>query len=44
MNIENILIEGAGSGDAIGYIAEEGIDTSCSDEDLLNQKYFFYNI
>lgn len=41
MNIENILIEGAGSGDAIGYIAEEGIDTSCSDEDLLNQKYFF---
>ncbi len=41
MNIENILIEGAGSGEAIGNINDEGIDISCSDESLLNQRYFF---
>lgn len=41
MNIENILIEGAGSGEAFGYIMDEEIDISCSDESLLNQRYFF---
>ncbi len=41
MNIDNILIEGAGSGEAIGNINDEGIDISCSDESLLNQRYFF---
>ena len=41
MDIENILIEGAGSGDAYGNINNKEIDISCSDEDLLNQRYFF---
>ena len=40
MNIENILIEGAGSGEAFGDIMDEEIDISCSDESLLNQRYF----
>lgn len=41
MEIENILIEGAGSGDAYGIINDKKIDISCSDESLLNQRYFF---
>ncbi len=41
MNIESILIEGAGSGEAIGDINDEEIDISCSNESLLNQRYFF---
>ena len=41
MYIENILIEGAGCGDAYGNINNREIDISCSDEDLLNQRYFF---
>ncbi len=41
MNIENILIEGDGSGDAYGNINNKEIDISCSNEDLLNQSYFF---
>ncbi|MBQ3413935.1 MAG: GNAT family N-acetyltransferase [Clostridia bacterium] len=41
MYIENILIEGAGCGDAYGNINNKEIDISCSDEDLLNQRYFF---
>jgi len=40
MNIETILIEGAGSGEAIGDIDDKKIDISCSDESLLNQRYF----
>ena len=40
MDIENILIEGAGSGEAYGDIIDEELDISCSDESLLNQKYF----
>ena len=40
MNIENILIEGTGSGNAFGDINDEEIDISCSDESLLNQRYF----
>ena len=40
MVIENILIEGAGSGEAYGDIIDEELDISCSDESLLNQKYF----
>lgn len=40
MDIESILIEGAGSGEAIGDINDEEIDISCSDESLLNQRYF----
>lgn len=40
MDIESILIEGDGSGEAIGDINDEEIDISCSDESLLNQKYF----
>ncbi len=41
MNIQNILIEGAGSGDAYGNINDKEIDISCSYESLLNQRYFF---
>lgn len=41
MNIQNILIEGAGSAGAIVDINDEEIDISCSDESLLNQRYFF---
>lgn len=41
MNIENILIEGVGRGEAFGDIMDEEIDISCSDESLLNQRYFF---
>ena len=41
MYIENILIEGTGSGEAIGDINDEEIDITCSDESLLNQQYFF---
>ena len=41
MEIENILIEGAGSGEAYGNINNKKIDISCSDEELLNQRYFF---
>lgn len=41
MNIENILVEGVGSGEAFGDIIDEEIDISCSDESLLNQRYFF---
>lgn len=41
MDIESILIEGAGSGQAIGDINDEEIDISCSNESLLNQGYIF---
>lgn len=41
MDIENMLIKGAGSGEAYGNINDEEIDISCSDESLLNQRYFF---
>lgn len=40
MNIENIIIEGVGCGEAFGDIIDEEIDISCSKEDLLNQRYF----
>ena len=40
MNIENILIEGVGGGEAIGDIIGEEIDISCSEKELLNQRYF----
>ncbi len=40
MNIESILIECAGNGEAIGDINDEEIDISYSDESLLNQRYF----
>ena len=40
MNIENILIEGVGCGEAIGDIIGEEIDISCSEKELLNQRYF----
>lgn len=40
MNIENILIEGVVRGNAFGDINDEEIDISCSDESLLNQRYF----
>lgn len=40
MNIESILIEGTGSGEAIGDINDEEIDINCSHESLLNQRYF----
>lgn len=40
MNIENISIEGTGSGIAFGQINDDKIDISCSDEDLLNKRYF----
>ena len=41
MNIENILIEGTRNGETYGIINDDEIDISCSDEDLLNQRYFF---
>lgn len=41
MDIENILIEGTGSGDAYGDINNKELDFTCSNESLLNQQYFF---
>ncbi len=40
MDIENILIEGTGSGEAFGDIIDAELDISSSDETLLNQVYF----
>ncbi len=39
MNIEDILIEGVGTGTALGEIRDSILDISCSDEDLLNKRY-----
>ena len=39
MDIEDILIEGVGTGTALGEIRDSILDISCSDEDLLNKRY-----
>ena len=41
MNIENILIETENFVEAFGVIEDNELDISCSDEDLLNKRYFF---
>lgn len=38
---KNILIETTSNVKILGNIDDKGIDISCSDENLLNQKYFF---
>ena len=41
MDFENIVIKGSGISETLGSIYENELDISCSDMDLLNQKYFF---
>lgn len=41
MDFENIVIKGSGISETLGSIDENELDISCSDMDLLNQKYFF---
>lgn len=41
MDVKNIIIEGIGNVEAIGNINNKELDISCSDENLLNQRYFF---
>lgn len=40
MDFENIVIKGSGISETLGSIYENELDISCSDMDLLNQKYF----
>lgn len=40
MDFENIVIKGSGMSETLGSIYENELDISCSDMDLLNQKYF----
>ena len=40
MDFENIVIKGSRISETLGSIYENELDISCSDMDLLNQKYF----
>lgn len=40
MDVKNIIIEGIGKVEAIGNINNKELDISCSNENLLNQRYF----
>lgn len=41
MNLENILIEATSNAETFGDINNEGLDFSCSEESLLNKRYYF---